>query len=129
MRDNEQGPQGSNQADVFTELTDLLRVADDAGMTAYEANLREVHAYITDEFVTPKKPIDHKELADIDQDLHEEWSHEGDIARISGRLYLYDPDIEDFIPPEWGEGVLDENNEIYYLVEGYASVPLPLKRR
>jgi len=119
MRDkDQQGPQGSGFGDVFAELTDRLRVADDVGMTAFEAKLRDYQAYLTKKFVTRKKQIPDKELNRIDEDLCGEWPHEGDVAKISGRVYLYDPNKDEIIPPEWGEPHVDENDDEYYLLEG-----------
>lgn len=117
MRENETGPHDSSYGDVFTELTDTLRERDDAGIIAFEANLREIQSYLANEYILPGKPLDYKEIADIDTDLGEAWAHESDVARVSGRIYIYDPEIEDMVPEEWGEGRLDEHEEIYYLVD------------
>ena len=72
MLDKEQSSQNSSPGDVFIELTDALRASDDAGMTAFEAHLREIQAYLVEDFIVPHKTISHKELTSIDHDLNED---------------------------------------------------------
>ena len=117
MRENETDPHESSYGDTFSELMDVLREDDDAGMITFEANLREIQTYLQNDYILAKKSLDYKELEDIENDLIEAWAHESDVATVSGRIYLLDPEAEDLIPDEWGDGLIDDRDDIYYLVD------------
>ncbi len=128
MYENEQGPQGLDFEEAFAEAVATIREDDDAGIASYEAHLKEVEDYIITEYISQHKELDYDDLEDINTELHDLWEHRGDIATVSGRIYVVDvnedededEDEDENVPKEWGEARTDEFNETYYIVDDIA---------
>lgn len=117
MRENENSPQDAQYDEIFARLTETIKEREDAGIVAFNEALLEIQKQLDEKYGTPNTPFDTGEAADIDEQLEEDWSHNGSIARVSGRIYLQDSDIEGIIPEEWGVPHYDENQDMYYWVD------------
>lgn len=117
MHENERNQQDSTYDKDFLKLVEVLHEQDDSGMVAFEGSLKDAQQYLLDTYVYSDAPVDYNDLADIEQDLVEEWPHEGNIARLSGRLYLNDLEEEDAVEKVLGAGAEDETGQKYYIVE------------
>lgn len=117
MRENEKGPQDAQYDEIFARLTEQIKERGDAGLVAFNDALQEIQKHLDEKYSNPNTAFDTQEATDIDEQLEEDWNHNGSIAHVSGRIYLQDEDIAGIIPEEWGNPREDENKDMYYWVD------------
>lgn len=98
----------------FAELLEASKLRD-LGIALFEQEMYSVQDLLFQRFGGKKIAL-YPELTQADEDLNKEWMYHGDIATISGRLYLVDEDFIEHVPKEWGAPVR-ENEDIFYDVE------------
>ena len=102
-----------NDGAAFIELIDRETEQElDPGIRLFDGTLQETEEFINDDggVMSPR----------VEQALHEldeDWKFHRDIATVTGRVYLVDTALKHLMTEEWGEPHVDEDGELYFLVE------------
>lgn len=121
MSGNEFNPRNAeNDELVFTELIEQFQPNTDIGIQQFEATAKEVCESLAASYVGGEGDVTllDSDLEDEIEDLDELWMYEGEVATVTGTLYVNDYYIGEHLPKEWGTRRLDEaSGTEYYVVE------------
>jgi hypothetical protein len=102
-----------NDGIAFIELIDRETEQElDPGIRLFDGTMQETEEFINDDggVVSPR-------AEQAFSDLNDNWKFHRDIASVTGRLYLVDRVLKDHMAEEWGEPLVDEDGELYFMVD------------
>ena len=89
----------------------------DAGIALFEKRLKKVETELTEQFSTIKGGFSSDIAEGVENELNEEWRYHDEVAIVSGRIYLVEPEYEFIAPKNWGESNIDDEGRVYFFVE------------
>lgn len=92
----------------------------DTGIAQFEDRMLEAQKTLAIHFSKLKSGFDPVSAKEVEDELNDDWFYHDEIATVSGRIYLADPDIEEMMPESWGESSVDDKGRLFYFVENVA---------
>jgi hypothetical protein len=105
--------------DFDTSFLDLVESssARDRGISLFEERMLAAEVQLRGAFAKTKSGFDSSLASSVEQELNENWGYHEEVATVSGRVYLADPELEDIVPEGWGESNVDEGGRVFYYLD------------
>lgn len=101
---------------VFSELVGE-HGEQDAGIAHFERQIESVERNLREKLVGTAAGFDTEIAEMFEEALESQWEHHGEVATVTGRVYLADPDLQELIPAAWGEPIVTDDGYVTYYLE------------